>query len=188
VVVGDLLGYARVSTVEQNPELQLDALTQAGCLKVFTDRASGALDDRPELARLLDQLRPGDVLVVWKLDRLGRGLRHLIDTIRALEERGVGFKSLQENIDTSTPGGRLLFHLLASLAEFERDLIAERTKAGLEAARVRGRKGGRPRALTPTKVELARQMYSSKKHTLAAIAETLGCSRATVYRALQTVS
>jgi DNA invertase Pin-like site-specific DNA recombinase len=183
--MGDLLGYARISTSEQSADLQLDALDSAGCIRVFTDQASGQLDKRPELDRLLDQLRPGDTLVVWKLDRLGRSLRHLIDTIRSLEERGVGFKSLQESIDTTTPGGRLLFHVLGSLAEFEADLIRERTNAGLAAARARGRKGGRPPKMTPEKLEVARSMYGSGKHSVAAIAATVGVSRATLYRTLK---
>jgi DNA invertase Pin-like site-specific DNA recombinase len=182
--VGDLLGYARVSSNEQNPDLQLDALTQAGCFKIFVDRASGSLDQRPELSRLLDQLRPGDSVVVWKLDRLGRSLRHLIETIRSLEEREVGFRSLQENIDTSTPSGRLLFHLLGSLAEFERDLIRERTRAGLEAARARGRKGGRPSVMTAEKVRAARKLYEAGDQTMAQIARSLSVSRSTLYRAL----
>jgi DNA invertase Pin-like site-specific DNA recombinase len=126
-----LLGYARVSTSDQHPELQVDALTAAGCYRVFTDRASGASTDRPELTTVLDQLRPGDTLVVWKLDRLGRSLRHLVDTITCPAERGVGFRSLQESIDTTTPGGKLVFHVFAALAEFERDLVRERTTAGL---------------------------------------------------------
>jgi DNA invertase Pin-like site-specific DNA recombinase len=151
---------------------------------VFCDRASGATADRPELARTLDHLRPGDTLIVWKLDRLGRSLRHLIETVRALEARGVGFRSVTEGIDTTTPGGRLVFHLFGALAEFERDLIRERTRAGLEAARARGRQGGRPAAMTAEKTTIARQMYDSREHTVAAIASTLGVSRATIYRSL----
>jgi DNA invertase Pin-like site-specific DNA recombinase len=183
--VGDLLGYARVSSSAQNPDLQLDALTRAGCIRVFVDQASGSLDERPELARLLDQLRQGDTLVVWKLDRLGRSLRHLIEAIRSLEERGVGFQSLQENIATSTPSGRLLFHLLGSLAEFERDLIRERTRAGLEAARARGRHGGRPSVMTAEKLAAARKLYETGEQTMAEIARSLSVSRSTLYRALQ---
>ena len=129
--MGHLLGYARVSTTDQHPQLQVDALTAAGCYRVFTETASGARTDRPFLEHLLDQLRPGDTLVVWKLDRLGRSLRHLVDAITGLVERGVGFRSLQEAIDTTTPGGKLVFHVLAALAEFERDLIRERTAAGV---------------------------------------------------------
>jgi DNA invertase Pin-like site-specific DNA recombinase len=176
--VGDLIGYARVSTTEQNATLQLDALQAAGCERVFTEEASGAVAERPELARALDHLRPGDTLVVWKLDRLGRSLRHLIDTVRGLEDRGVGFRSLQEQVDTTTPGGRLVFHVFGALAEFERDLIRERTQAGLAAARARGRRGGRPTVMTREKLKAARQ------HTIAEIAATLGVSRASIYRSL----
>jgi len=179
-----LLGYARVSTGEQELALQHDALTAAGCLRIFSDTASGSLDERVELARLLDHLREGDTLVVWRLDRLGRSLRHLIDTVTALADRGVGFRSLQESIDTTTPGGRLIFHVFAALAEFERDLIRERTHAGLAAARARGRKGGRPTVMTPAKLDVAREMYASRQHTIAAIAAVVGVSRATLYRAL----
>jgi len=182
--MGDLLGYARVSTGDQSPDLQLDALTAAGCYRVFVERASGALDARPELARALDQLRPGDTLVVWKLDRLGRSLRHLIDTVGALERRGVGFKSLRESVDTTTPGGRLVFHLFGALAEFERDVLRERTAAGLAAARARGRTGGRPPVMTPATAAVARQLYDARQQTVAAIAQTLGVGRASVYRAL----
>ena len=139
-----LLGYARVSTGDQHPDLQVDALEAAGCYRVFVDTASGALAARPALDQLLDQLRPGDTLVVWKLDRLGRSLRHLVDTIAGLADRGVGFRSLQEQVDTTTSGGKLVFHIFAALAEFERDLVRERTSAGLAAARARGRTGGRP--------------------------------------------
>jgi len=179
-----LLGYARVSTAEQNPDLQLDALRAAGCYRLFVDTASGALDDRPALAKILDQLRPTDTLVVWKLDRLGRSLRHLIDTVAALQRRDVGFRSLHENIDTTTPGGKLVFHLFGALAEFERDLIRQRTLAGLAAARARGRAGGRPPSMTPTKIALARQLYEGQQHSLAEIARTLGVSRASIYRHL----
>jgi DNA invertase Pin-like site-specific DNA recombinase len=180
------LGYARVSTVDQHPELQLDALRAAGCYRIFVDRASAVLDDRPELAKALDHLRPGDTLVVWKLDRLGRSLRHLIDTLTVLEQRDVGFRSLQESLDTTTPGGKLIFHIFGALAEFERDLIRQRTQAGLAAARARGRMGGRPPSLTPTKLVLARQLYDSRQYTLAKIARTLGVSRASIYRHLAT--
>lgn len=183
--MGDLIGYARVSTEDQNPDLQVDALNEAGCLRVFVDRASGAIESRRELERALDHLRAGDTLVVWRLDRLGRSLRHLIDTIRQLEEHGVGFKSLQEAIDTSTPSGRLVFHVFGALGEFERDLIRERTRAGLAAARARGKKGGRPTVMTAEKLAVARSMYDSREHSLAAIAKTIGVSRATLYRSLR---
>lgn len=182
--MGHLLGYARVSTSDQDPALQLDALERAGCFRVFADTASGALDDRPKLAELLDQLRPGDTLAVWRLDRLGRSLRHLVETIGVLAERGVGFRSITESIDTTTPGGKLVFHLFCALAEFERDLVRERTRAGLEAARARGRVGGRPVVMTPAKVAVARVMYASRAHTVAAIAQVLGVSRGTIYRYL----
>jgi transposase len=132
--MGHLLGYARVSTTDQQPHLQVDALEHAGCYRVFTEMASGARADRPVLEQVLDQLRPGDTLVVWKLDRLGRSLRHLVDTVTGLAECGIGFRSLQESIDTTTPGGKLVFHVFAALAEFERDLVRERTSAGLAAA------------------------------------------------------
>lgn len=181
----DLIGYARVSTNDQNANAQLDALAAAGCLKVFTDTAKGAIDERPELKRMLDQLRPGDTLVVWKLDRLGRNLRHLIQIVESLGQQGVGFKSLTEGIDSTTPAGRLLFHLLGSIAQFERDLIAERTRAGLQAARARGRKGGRPTVMDETKLAVANEMYTSRKHTVSEIAKTLGVSRATIYRSLR---
>lgn len=181
------IGYARVSTREQNPDLQHDALTKAGCTKTFTDVASGAKADRPQLAAALAYLRPGDVLVVWQLDRLGRNMRHLIDTVNALHERDVQFRSLRENIDTTTASGRLTFHLFAALAEFERDLLRERTAAGLTAIagrRARGRRGGRPRKMTPEKIAVARQMYESQKYTVEQIARTLGVSRGTVYQHL----
>ncbi|HEX8767278.1 MAG TPA: recombinase family protein [Jatrophihabitans sp.] len=139
-----MLCSARVSTTDQQPQLQVDALERAGCYRVFTETASGAAADRPILEQVLDQLRPGDTLVVWKLDRLGRSLRHLVDMITGLADRGVGFRSLQEAIDITTPGGKLVFHVFAALAEFERDLIREQPAAGLAAARARGRHAGRP--------------------------------------------
>jgi DNA invertase Pin-like site-specific DNA recombinase len=182
--MGHLLGYARVSTTDQQPHLQVDALERAGCYRVFTETASGARSDRPTLTQVLDQLRPGDTLVVWKLDRLGRSLRHLVDTVTRLAERGVGFRSLQEAIDTTTPGGKLVFHVFAALAEFERDLIRERTSAGLAAARARGRQGGRPSVLTAHKLQVAQVMHGSGQYTVAAIAKTLGVSRASIYRHL----
>ena len=137
------VGYARVSTHEQNLDLQEDALKEAGCERIYRDRVSGAASDRPGLQNALDYVREGDTLVVWRTDRLGRSLKHLIETVTTLEERGVGFQSVQESIDTTTSGGRLVFHIFGALAEFERNLIQERTRAGLAAARARGRKGGR---------------------------------------------
>jgi len=177
------LGYARVSTTVQDPALQHDALSAAGCWRTFTDTASGSKTDRPELGEVLAALRPGDTLVVWRLDRLGRSLPHLIETVRGLEARGVGFRSLQESIDTTTPGGRLVFHVFASLAEFERDLIRERTHAGLAAARARGRKGGRPTVVTPAKAKQARKMIDEGT-PLAEVAAVVGVSRSTLYRQL----
>src|SRR6266702_3916930 len=157
------IGYARVSRHEQNLQLQLDALKEKGCSRIFTDKISCAIFERKELEAALAFLRPGDVFVGWKLDRLGRSLRHLIETITKVNERNVGFISLTEQIDTTTPGGKLIFHIMGALAEFERDLIRERTKAGLAAARARGRKGGRPKKLTPAQVAKAQQLYDSKK-------------------------
>lgn len=183
--MADLLGYARVSTADQDAQLQHDALTAAGCYRVFTDVTSGALDHRPQLEVVFDQLRPGDTLVVWRLDRLGRSLPHLIQTVRELHDREVGFRSLQENIDTTTSGGRLIFHVFGALAEFERDITRERTQAGLAAARARGRSGGRPSALTDDQITVARQMYDSGDYTVTAIARALGVSRATIYRHLR---
>ena len=155
-----LVGYTRVSTLDQNPALQRDALAAAGCVKLFEDRASGARADRPGLAQALAFLREGDVLVVWKLDRLGRSLPHLIETVAALAARGVGFRSLTESIDTTTPGGRLVFHLFGALGQFERDLIRERTRAGLAAAAARGRKGGRKPVVTDDKLRRARALLA----------------------------
>lgn len=180
-----LIGYARVSTADQNPELQSDALRAAGCARIFTDHASGAKTSRPELDRALDQLRAGDTLVVWKLDRLGRSLPHLVETVKDLADRDVGFRSLQDPVDTTTSGGRLVFHIFAALAEFERDLIRERTHAGLAAARARGRVGGRKRALTPAQVEMARELLADRERDVASVAATFGVNRATLYRALR---
>jgi DNA invertase Pin-like site-specific DNA recombinase len=187
-----LIGYARVSTSEQNPEAQTDVLTAAGCERIFTDKASGKLAQRPELDKALEYLRDGDILVITKLDRLGRSVRNLIELAADLEQRGVGLRVLHQGIDTTTPGGRLFFHIVASIAEFERDLISERTRDGLDAARARGRKGGRRAVLTDTKLAVARQMYGEKgddgkrRYTVQEIADTVGCSRATLYRALGT--
>ena len=156
-----LIGYARVSTAEQDTALQTDALRNAGCERVFEDTASGAKADRPGLADALAYLRDGDVLVVWRLDRLGRSLPHLIETVGKLEARGVGFRSLTENIDTTTPGGRLIFHVFGALGQFERDLIRERTKAGLTAAAARGRKGGRKPVVTADKLGIAAEFVKN---------------------------
>lgn len=175
------VGYARVSTTDQDPALQHDALSSAGCVRVFTDTASGSKDDRAQLHAALDYLRAGDTLVVWRLDRLGRSLPHLINTIADLEKREVGFRSLTEAIDTTTPGGRLLFGIMAALAEFERQLIRERTMAGLQAAAARGRRGGRPSALTEVQIDHARALRSSGS-SLADIAAVLRVSKSTAAR------
>jgi DNA invertase Pin-like site-specific DNA recombinase len=182
--MADLIGYARVSTVGQDPSLQLDALRAAGCLKVFTDKALGSLDRRPQLDRLLDQLRPGDTVVVWRLDRLGRSLKHLIALVEDLADKEVGFRSLAEGMDTTTSGGKLVFSIFGALAEFERSLIRERTMAGLAAARSRGRIGGRPPVMTPEKIKVARDLYRARELTVEEISKTIGVSRKTVYRHL----
>ncbi len=179
-----LLGYARVSTADQAPELQLDELRAAGCERIWTDHATGTRGERPQLARVLEHMRSGDTVVVWRLDRLARSLSDLIALGRRLEQAGVGLRSLREQIDTTTPGGRLVFHVFGALAEFEADLIRERTNAGLAAARARGRRGGRKPALTPAKINAARQMHAARQHTVNEIAQALGVSRASVYRAL----
>src|SRR5215211_1889321 len=171
-----LIGYARVSTHDQTLALQQDALSTASCERIFTDTASGAKAERPGLEEALDFVRPGDTLVVWKLDRLGRSLPHLIDTIRQLQDRGIGFKSLTEQIDTTTSGGKLIFHVFAALAEFERDVIRERTNAGLVAARARGRTGGHPRATglnDAKKVALAQRLYEDRTNSIDDICRTL---------------
>jgi DNA invertase Pin-like site-specific DNA recombinase len=180
-----LIGYARVSTTEQTLNLQRDALHKAGCSKIFTDTASGVKAERIGLDEALEYVRKGDTLVVWRLDRLGRSLPHLITTMTDLLERGIGFKSLTENIDTTTSGGKLIFHIFGALAEFERNLIRERTQAGLTAARARGRKGGRRRSLTEKQVGIARDLYG-KRHPVPEILRTLKISRATLYRTLKT--
>jgi DNA invertase Pin-like site-specific DNA recombinase len=180
-----LIGYARVSTHEQTLHLQQDALKKAACSKIFTDTASGAKAERIGLEEALNYVRAGDTLVVWRLDRLGRSLSHLIATMTALEERGIGFKSLTENIDTTTSGGKLIFHIFGALAEFERNLIRERTQAGLTAARARGKRGGRPKVLTGKKLSIAQDLYE-KRHPIAEICRTLKVSKATLYRALTT--
>jgi DNA invertase Pin-like site-specific DNA recombinase len=180
-----LIGYARVSTHDQTLNLQQDALTKAGCSKTFTDTASGAQTERIGLEAALNYVRRGDTLVVWRLDRLGRSLPHLITTMTGLEERGIGFKSLTENIDTTTSGGKLIFHIFGALAEFERNLIRERTQAGLTAARARGRTGGRPKALTSKQLSIAQELYE-KRHPIAEICRILKISKATLYRAIKT--
>lgn len=180
-----LIGYARVSTGEQSHGLQLDALNGAGCDRVFTDTASGALADRPQLAAALDYARPGDTLVVWRLDRLGRSLRHLIETVSGLEEAGVGFRSIHESIDTTTSTGKLIFHIFGALAEFERALIIDRTRAGLAAARARGARPGRKPSLSAKQAATLRDLHAAGQHTVSDLAQIMGISRATVYRNLR---
>ena len=179
-----LIGYMRVSTGEQNLDLQRDALDRAGCNRIFDDVCSGRTTERPGLDKAIDIMRDGDALVVWKLDRIGRSLPHVVGLVGDLQKRGVGLKVLTGDIDTTTVTGRLVFGIFATLAEFERDLIRERTHAGLAAARARGRKGGRPPALSPDQVKAARRMYEQNEMTVAQIGAVLGVSRATIYRAL----
>jgi len=182
------IGYARVSTREQSFDLQIDALRRAGCQKIYQETVSGAQAVRPQLDLLLDHLRAGDVLIIWKLDRLGRSLKHLVELAHGLLEKGVGLKSLNDPIDTTTSQGRLSFNLFASLAEFERDLIRERTQAGLSAARARGRRGGRPRGL-PSSAEVtaraAETLYLERRLSVQQIAERLGIAKSTLYAYLR---
>lgn len=178
------IGYARVSTAEQNLTLQADALEAAGCERVFVETASGAQCDRPELERAVDFMRPGDTLVVWKLDRLARSMRQLIDTVELLQSKGIGFRSLTEAIDTTTAGGMLVFHVFAALAQFERAIIRERTKAGLDAARARGRKGGRRPKLSKDDLRDAKALLRDPEISVAEVAQRVGVSPATLYRYL----
>jgi len=176
-----LIGYGRVSQHDQSIDLQLDALRAAGVEKIFTDTASGSRSDRPGLQQALEFARSGDCIAVWRLDRLGRSLPHLIRLMLDLESQGIGFRSLMEAIDTTTPGGRLAYHLFASLAEFERSVLRERTRAGLMAARQRGRRGGRPKLLTPEKREAARNLLNAGTPAKD-VAVALGVSVPTIYR------
>lgn len=179
------IGYARVSTLDQNPELQLQKLREAGCERIVVETASGARIDRPELGRVLnDMLREGDILVIWKLDRLARSLRQLIETAEGLRARGIGLVSLTDAIDTGSPGGMLVFHMLGAIAEFERALIRERTAAGLAEARRKGRTGGRPRALSRRDTAAARALLADGTLTAREVAARFGVSRATLYRYL----
>ena len=179
-----LIGYARVSTDDQNLDLQRDALRLVGCEKIYEDRISGAKAARPGLATAIEVARAGDALVVWRLDRLGRSLHDLILLGKTLDEAGIGLVSVQEKIDTGSSGGRLVFHLFGALAEFERNLVRERTQAGLNAARARGRKGGRPKVLEPAKRRLAVDLYNAKKHTVREICRMMGISKPTLYNYL----
>ena len=177
------IGYVRVSKQEQHEAFQIDALKEAGCEKWFIDKMTGSKAERKGLDEALAYVRPGDTFVVWKLDRAGRSLTHLIELLKSLQGRGIEFISLTEQIDTTTPGGKLIFHLMGALAEFERDLIRERTNAGLAAAKARGRVGGRPRKLkTNGKVALAQRMFADQSHSIPEICAALGISRATLYR------
>ena len=178
------VGYARVSILDQDTALQLDALAAAGCVKIFEERVSGARADRPGLQKALDYVRHGDVLIVWKLDRLGRSLQHLIETVAGLEKRGIGFRSVTEAIDTTTPGGRLVFHLFGALGQFEKDLIQERTRAGLAAAAARGRKGGRKPVITAEKLGRARA-HINKGLTVREAATRLKVGKTALYEALR---
>jgi len=179
-----LIGYARVSTADQNANLQVDALKQAGCEKIFTDKISGTVADRPGLSKAKELLRKGDTLVVWRLDRLARSLKDLIDWVSYLEQEGVALKSLQESIDTTTSTGKLVFHIFGAMAEFERNLIQERTQAGLTAARARGRVGGRPAKLSTGKKQMAINLYKAGQHSVKEICEMAGVSRPTFYKYL----
>ena len=177
-----LVGYARVSTSDQKLDLQLDALREAGCEKTFCDQASGAKTERPVLTEALAFARTGDTLVVWRLDRFGRSLKDLVGRVEELRERGVGFRSLTEGVDTTSPTGKLVFHMFGALAEFERDLIRERTMAGLASARARGRQGGRPRAMDEEKVRVASRLMKDPEVSVAEVCRAVGVSSATLYR------
>ena len=177
-----ILGYARVSTSDQSLDGQIDALRSASAERIFEEKRTGKSRQRPELERLLDQLRDGDVLVVTKYDRLARSLRDLIDIVEVIRQRGAGFRSLAEDIDTTTPAGRLVFHVFGSIAEFERERIVERTREGLEAARRRGRVGGRPRALSAEAQEQIRRMRNDEGRSATELARMFKVSRATIYR------
>lgn len=181
-------GYARVSTKEQDLSLQLDALEKIGCEKTYQEKITGAMKERPELQKLLAQLRKGDIIVVWKLDRLGRSLKDLVNIVNEIQEKGAGLQSLNDHIDTTTPHGKLTFHLFAALAEFERDIIRERTVAGLAAARARGRKGGRPAGLSreaKQKAIVAESYYKQGEFSISEICEQLNISRNTLYKYLR---
>ncbi len=176
-----LIGYARVSTQDQNLDLQSEALTKAGCERIFNDKISGSRTERPELTKALEMLREGDTLVVWKLDRLGRSVKNLVDLVGELHQQGIQFKSLTDAIDTGTPSGRFFFHVMASLAEMERELTVERTRAGLEVARQLGRKGGRRRQMTESKIESAKKLLANGVPPRD-VATNLGVSVPTLYR------
>lgn len=177
-----IIGYARISTGDQSLSLQADALREAGCSRIFEEIASGARRDRPVLVETIKQMMRGDTLVVWKLDRLARSLQQLIETVEILENLGCGFRSITESIDTTTPGGRLIFHIFGALAEFERSIIRERTLAGLRAARARGRKGGRPKAMNEQSLIVAQALLRDGLLTVREIATQVGVAPATLYK------
>jgi DNA invertase Pin-like site-specific DNA recombinase len=181
-----IIGYARVSTLDQNLQMQIDALQNAGCFEIFEEKITGTKKDRPALNEMLKMLRPGDRVVVYKLDRISRSTKHLIELIELFEGKGVEFVSIRDNIDTSTALGRFFFRIMASIAELERDIISERTKSGLSAARARGRNGGRP-AADKKKIQLALKMYNSKDYSISQIVQATGISQATLYRRLNEV-
>jgi len=187
VAVGDRIGYARVSTADQDPQLQLDALSAADCLKVYTDTATGTKADRPQWNACLGDLRRGDTLLIWKIDRLGRNLRDLIDIVTTLQTRDVGVRSLTNGIvDTTTAHGNFVFGMFALMAEYEAALITERTQAGLLAARARGRTGGRKPTMTPSLINKAQRMYNARQFTMAEIAQSCGVTPMTIYRHITT--
>ena len=179
------IGYARVSTLDQNLDLQIDALNKVECGRIFQEKITGAKLERPQLKEAINYARPNDVLVVWKLDRLGRSLKDLLTIVNELKGREIGLRSLHENIDTTTPTGKLIFHIFASLTEFEKDIIRERTNAGLAAARARGRNGGRPKSLTEKQVNLLKSLYSDKNTPVTEIAKLLNISIKTIYNYLK---
>lgn len=182
------IGYARVSTKDQDLALQLNALEKNGCLKIYQEKVTGTNRDRPQLQELLYQLRADDVVVIWKLDRLGRSLKDLVSLVAEIQDKGAGLESLNDHIDITTPHGKLTFHLFAALAEFERDIISERTKAGLQAARARGRKGGRPKGLTKKaehKAIIAEQLYNKRELSISEICDQLSISKSTLYNYLR---
>jgi DNA invertase Pin-like site-specific DNA recombinase len=179
-----LLGYARVSQDSQDHALQLDALKAAGCERIFTETGSGSRADRIELSKLMETARKDDVIVCWRLDRIGRSLRHLIDVAEQLQKRGIALRSLTESIDTSTSSGRFMFNILGALGQMEREIIIERTRAGLVAAAARGRRGGRPVALDASKIRAAKAMLASGNMSAIEVAKQLGCADSTLYRHL----
>jgi len=182
-----IIGYARVSTQDQNPEFQVDALERAGCEQIFHEKLTGRLRERPELSQCLRTLRKGDVLIVWKLDRLARSLKDLVEIVQELNDREIGFKSLTEAIDTTSSGGNLVFHIFGALAEFEHDLIRERTIAGLQAARARGRKGGRRPAMSDSDIRKAAAMLSDPLITKTEVAAHFGVTRTTLNASLKRI-